>query len=148
MGRSSRPSFTIHDTATQVIVSAVALDNAATAWTNSDQAVLDYLPEALVTEYRSAIDTAAANLIAPHLIDAWRERGYIVALTTADDLDPSPVSDETYHAVWDAAAGRIDPDELSRAALDGVRPSSARSYARLLDLAARTAPTPQHGSTR
>ncbi|GAA1281793.1 hypothetical protein [Saccharothrix xinjiangensis] len=111
------------------------LDHPATAWANSDQDVLSYLPDDLVEQYRRDIDTVAANLIARHLINAWRERGYVVAFASAADLDASTDSpdDETYLAVWNAAAGRIDPDELSLAVLDGVRRSLAWPYQRTYD---------------
>ncbi|MEV8439233.1 hypothetical protein AB0425_17800 [Actinosynnema sp. NPDC051121] len=123
---------------TPSIVSQVVVDHPATAWRNSDQGVLTYLPDHLVEQYRAVIDTAATNLIARHLIDVWRERGYVVAFSTAAELDASTdgPSDEAYLAVWDEAAGRIDSDLLGLAALDDVLPSNAWPYQRIYNAAA------------
>lgn len=138
MTRSSRPRLTIRDVCVSSIVGRVVVDHPATAWRNCDQNVLNNLPDDLVEEYRAVIDTAATNLLAPHLIDVWRERGHLVALVSADDLDASTdgPSDETYLAVWDEAASRIDPDLLSLAALDDVLPSNAWPYQRIYNTAA------------
>lgn len=138
MSLSSCPQRLTTNVRTLVVSRRVALDHPGTAWRSSDQNVLASLPDDLVETYRAAIDTAATNLIAAHLIDVWREQGYVAAFTSAAELDASTdgPDDDTYLAVWDEAAGRIDPDLLRLAALDGLIPSNAWPYQRIRDAAA------------
>lgn len=91
------------------------VDNAKYAWDNSYAEELAALPADFVRDYRDALDKAAVDAIVPHLIAAWRRRGYSVTFGPFELLESGEsrlVSNETYWAVWNEAADRLDPHEL------------------------------------
>lgn len=105
------------------------------AWDNDDQPAIADLRDRFgfdwVCEWREDLDTAAYDLIRDYLLREWRARGFEpefsddAAQFEADSYHPAPTdpSNETYWAVWDAAAEAITADEL-------LDKANLRAYAR------------------
>lgn len=76
-----------------------------------------------VREWSSAIHAAGAEAVRPHLITAWRKRGYLAELVchhTCAKLGAPSVPVEVLHAVAQEAVDQVDGGELlARADLEG-----------------------------
>jgi hypothetical protein len=119
----------------QDVITGTMVDCPAYAWDNSDQPAILDLRERYgiqwVSDWRDDLDTAAYDLIRDYLLAEWRKRGYEPEFTDdtakfeADSHHPAPTdpSDQTYWAVWEAAAYAITADEL-------IDKANLREYAR------------------
>lgn len=96
------------------------IDNPEYAWCNSTQACMAALPDDFVSDYRDLLDGAAVDAIEPELRAAWARRGYRAEFVSRDEMASAEVDrqvpDETYWAVWDEAADRLEATELASAA--------------------------------
>lgn len=101
-------------------LTCTVIDNPGYAWRNQEGDRLSELPDDFVDDYRTALDAAAVTAMACVLPEVWAERGYRFASATEDEMAdpwrPGQPHDETYWAVWDEAAARIDPWALVDAA--------------------------------
>ena len=141
---------TVHHSGGVTVDSLTVVDNPAVAWANNQSGVLNQLHPDLVFDYRAELDAVAELAIVPLLAQVWAEvfaadRRAVNDLKLLELLDravPTPTFElvwgteddvlqgryrirndrDTYHAVWDEAASRVDVDALVTAArLDDLR---------------------------
>jgi hypothetical protein len=93
-------------------------DNAAYAWHNSSQECMDALAEFFPADYRCELEPHAIAAMDAVLPEVWLEHGSVMlpCSESAMGVWDRDVPDSLYHAVWDAATERIDPDALVEAA--------------------------------
>lgn len=112
------------------------IDCSKYAWDNAKQQLAIYdlrerFGEQWVSDFRDDLDSAAHDLMRDYLLVEWRARGFEPDFTDdtaqfeADSYNPPPTdpANDTYWAVWDAAADAITADEL-------IDKANLRAYAR------------------
>ena len=93
-------------------------DNAAYAWRNSSQDCMSVLHEHFAGDWTEALEPHAVAAMETTLAEVWAEHGYLVVWCPEAAMGQwdRDVPDETFHAVWDEAASRVDPYALIEAA--------------------------------
>jgi hypothetical protein len=104
---------------TATTTTPTVIDNARYAWDNrSDDAdPLSALCGDFVFDYRPVLDGAAIAAMELLLTEAWAQRGYEVQWGSWQQMGDGfgrsrTLPDETYWAVWDEAASKVDADAL------------------------------------